>query len=76
SDIGMPEMDGFDLIRAVRGHSEPVVAMMPAIAITAYASSENRRDVLNAGYHAHLSKPVDIDELLKTIRSVMNGGSV
>jgi PAS domain S-box-containing protein len=75
SDIGMPEMDGFDLIREIRRQSDPALSALPAIAITAYASSENRRDVLNAGYHAHLSKPVDFDELLNTIRSVMNGSA-
>ncbi len=72
SDIGMPEMDGLDLIKAVRSLADPSAAGLPAIAITAYASSENRRDVLDAGYHAHLAKPIDFDELVKTIESVLD----
>ena len=72
SDIGMPEMDGLDLIKAVRSLADPAAANLPAIAITAYASSENRRDVLDAGYHAHLPKPIDFDDLVKTIESVLD----
>jgi PAS domain S-box-containing protein len=66
SDIGMPEEDGYALIRRVRsaGEHERGVA---AIALTAYARSEERKRALDAGYDEHLSKPADVNALTKLI---------
>jgi CheY-like chemotaxis protein len=63
SDLGMPERDGFDLIRAVRqaGHT---VEQLPALALTAYASRDDERRALLAGFQVHVSKPVDPQELV------------
>jgi PAS domain S-box-containing protein len=62
SDIGMPDRDGYDLIREVRarGHS---FQNLPAIALTALAGSQDRRRALLAGYQVHLAKPIDSSEL-------------
>jgi CheY-like chemotaxis protein len=65
SDIGMPEQDGYDLIRELRsldGSSE-----IPAIAITGYAGNEEGKLALEAGFQKHLTKPVDWKELIETI---------
>ncbi len=60
SDIGMPEMDGYELMRRVRALKDQ---MIPAIAVTAYARPEDRQRALLAGYHMHLSKPIEAREL-------------
>jgi PAS domain S-box-containing protein len=59
SDIGMPEEDGYALIRKVRGLSPERGGDVPAIALTAYARREDERLALDAGYDCHLAKPVD-----------------
>jgi len=59
SDIGMPENDGYDLIRQVRSRG----IQIPAIAVTAHAMSEDRLKALSAGYQVHVAKPVDSVEL-------------
>jgi PAS domain S-box-containing protein len=68
SDIGLPEMDGYDLIQNVRRQPSPG-RDIPAIALTAYARSEDRTRALRAGYQAHIAKPVEPSELLAMIAS-------
>jgi PAS domain S-box-containing protein len=68
SDIGLPEMDGYDLIQRVRREPSPG-RDIPAIALTAYARSEDRTRALRAGYQAHIAKPVEPNELLAMIAS-------
>jgi PAS domain S-box-containing protein len=68
SDIGLPEVDGYDLIQRVRREPSPV-RDIPAIALTAYARSEDRTRALRAGYQAHIAKPVEPNELLAMIAS-------
>ena len=59
SDIGMPDEDGYDLIRAVRHMSPEHGGLVPAIALTACSSSEDRARSIDSGFQLHLSKPVD-----------------
>lgn len=59
SDIGMPDTDGYELIRRVRTAKDARTRLLPAIAVTAYADPEDRIRASVAGYQAHLSKPVD-----------------
>ena len=66
SDIGLPDMDGYELIRRVRSEDQRFSAL-PAIALTAYARAEDRARALRAGYQAHLAKPVEPGELLMMI---------
>ncbi|HET6511901.1 MAG TPA: ATP-binding protein [Candidatus Kapabacteria bacterium] len=61
SDISMPERDGFDLIRTVRERHD--AAVLPAIALTAYARTEDRARTLAAGFQEHLNKPLDANAL-------------
>jgi CheY-like chemotaxis protein len=68
SDLGMPDEDGYSLIRKIRGLSQG--ATLPAIALSGFVSSEDRRKALDAGFHVHLAKPVKLAELLSTIASV------
>ncbi|HEX6242755.1 MAG TPA: response regulator, partial [Polyangiales bacterium] len=69
SDIGLPDQDGYALLAGLRQRTEPRVAHMPAVALTAFARSEDRARALRAGFQAHLAKPVDPAELLATVNS-------
>jgi len=67
SDLAMPEADGYDLIRTIRNLPAVDVAHIPAAAVTAFAGDEDRRRALEAGYQAHLAKPVAPGVLAKTV---------
>ena len=69
SDIGMPEMDGYDFIREVRA-LQGDTAKIPAIALTAFARTEDRTRSLLAGYQIHISKPVDSAELIAAVAAL------
>ena len=69
SDIGMPGEDGFALIRRVRALTDQRVAV-PAIALTAYARTEDRIKAIQAGYQLHLAKPVEPVELVAMVKSL------
>jgi len=70
SDIGMPEADGYELIRRVREMEVLRGGKIPAIALTAYAREEERKQALEAGFQMHLSKPVDINKLIVAIANL------
>jgi PAS domain S-box-containing protein len=70
SDIGMPDIDGFDLIQRVRALGPDRGGQVPAVALTAFARSEDRTRALRAGFQVHVSKPVDAAELIATVVSV------
>lgn len=74
SDLGMPDEDGYDLIRRVRARSVEEGGQLPAIALTGYAGKEEGEKTLKEGYQAHLSKPVDWAELIRTIAFVSQNG--
>jgi len=67
SDIGMPEKDGYELIREIIERSKQLNRSIPTIALTAYAGEIDNRLALEAGYQAYLSKPVEPAELIETI---------
>lgn len=67
SDIGMPETDGYQFIRAVRSLPATHGGKTPAIALSAFAHSEDRTKAMIAGYQIHLSKPVESQELIASI---------
>lgn len=69
SDIGMPEMDGYDFIRAVRT-MDNIGANVPAIALSALARDEDRSRAFAAGFQSHISKPVDLALLFSTIHDL------
>lgn len=67
SDIGMPEQDGYELIRMIRRLPEEMGGRITAIALTAYALDEEQQKALDMGFNAHLSKPTDSKFLIHTI---------
>ncbi|HEX8636979.1 MAG TPA: ATP-binding protein, partial [Pyrinomonadaceae bacterium] len=69
SDIGMPETDGYEFIGQVR--RLPSNAAVPAIALTAYASADDRERALAAGFQTHHAKPLDFEKLLQTIIEIV-----
>src|SRR5262249_26770895 len=71
SDVGMPDTDGFALIRAIRALSSPRLRSLPAIAVTAYANPEDRVRALVAGYQNHIPKPVDSAVLAAAIAELV-----
>jgi CheY-like chemotaxis protein/anti-sigma regulatory factor (Ser/Thr protein kinase) len=71
SDVGMPEVDGYELLRLVRGLGQSRGGGIPAIALTAFARAEDRTRALRAGFLHHLAKPVDPCELVATVASVV-----
>ncbi len=70
TDIGMPGMDGYELLRHVRALGADRGGKVPAIALTAFARSEDRTRALRAGFVVHVAKPVDPSELVATVASV------
>jgi PAS domain S-box-containing protein len=71
SDIGMPGVDGYDLIRQVRGLPPDRGGKVPAIALTAYTRTEDRLQSLRAGYDMHVPKPVELAELVAVAATVV-----
>jgi CheY-like chemotaxis protein len=71
SDIGMPGEDGYELIRKVRALPAGRGGKIPAIALTAYARTEDRLWALKAGFQMHITKPVEMAELVAVIASLM-----
>ena len=72
SDIGMPDVDGYGLLKMIRSHECDGAKKMPAVALTAFARSEDRTRALRAGFVAHVAKPVEPSELLATIAAFCN----
>jgi signal transduction histidine kinase len=70
SDIGMPEMSGFELIRQVRVRGRERGKQVLAIALTAYTREEDRRQIIRAGYQTHLPKPVEPEDLIAAVASL------
>lgn len=70
SDIGMPDEDGFDLIRKVRARHFDKLGQIPAIALTAFARTQDRLKVLSSGYQMHVPKPIEPIELVTVIASI------
>jgi signal transduction histidine kinase/ActR/RegA family two-component response regulator len=72
SDVGMPDMDGYALIRAVRA-LRGKHGLIPAIALTAYARGEDRTTAMRAGFDMHLTKPMDPGELVVVLATLVEG---
>jgi CheY-like chemotaxis protein len=70
SDIGMPQMDGYQFMRAWRA-SEPPGTRIPSLALTAFARAEDRKRCLLAGYQAHIAKPFDVGELVISVANLL-----
>jgi two-component system CheB/CheR fusion protein len=75
ADIAMPGEDGCSFMRRVRACSDGRVALIPAGAVTAHARDEARRDVLAAGFQAHLVKPIEPGELARAVGALARRGT-
>ena len=75
-DVQMPVMNGYEATKAIRRSSHELAKKIPIIAMTANAFSEDIQHSLAAGMNAHISKPVEMEVLKKTIKSIkINGGA-
>lgn len=72
ADIGMPQIDGYELIRQIRQLSTDDGGQIPAIALTAYAGETNQEQALAAGFQRHLPKPVEPETLVQTIELLLH----
>jgi CheY-like chemotaxis protein/two-component sensor histidine kinase len=73
SDIAMPGADGYSLLRRVRAPDAAERGLIPAIAISGYASPADRQRAMAAGFQAHLAKPVEPDDLAATVARLARG---
>jgi CheY-like chemotaxis protein len=67
SDIGMPNVDGYELIRQIRALPADAGGRTPAAALTAYATPDDRQRALDAGYNLHIPKPIEPRELAAAV---------
>lgn len=72
SDLGLPDMDGHDLIREVRESLGIASDELPAIALSGYVADDDRHRSLSNGFQLHLQKPLDVSTLASTIRSLLD----
>jgi signal transduction histidine kinase len=70
SDLGMPDMDGYTLMRAVRARAPEHGGNVPAIALSGYATPEDRERALSAGFQLHMPKPLKLDEVVRAIATL------
>lgn len=71
SDIGMPIEDGYSLIRKIRASESPSRKRLPAVALTAYATEQDRNRALEAGYDEHLTKPIEPDRFVAVLAKLI-----
>jgi CheY-like chemotaxis protein len=74
TDIGMPGMDGFELVGELRRSQDPALRNLPVAALTAYARSEDRTRALKQGFQMHLAKPIDPEELVAAVAALGRRG--
>ena len=70
-DIQMPLMDGYEATRRIRAMPDPAIAGIPIIAMTANAFEEDRQLALAAGMNEHVTKPIDVPKLMKTLAEIL-----
>ena len=70
-DVQMPVMDGYEATREIRQFAQPELASIPILAMTANAFEEDKKEALRCGMNGHISKPIDIENLLKTLDEVL-----
>ena len=75
SDIGMPFEDGYSLIQKVRSLDSTYARRVPAVALTAYATDEDRMQALSAGFQMHVAKPIEPESFVTSLASVLANGS-
>lgn len=73
SDVAMPDMDGYQLMQVIRSELPPELQDIPAVALSAFAGADDRKKSLQAGYRAHVSKPVAVQDLVSILAALANG---
>jgi CheY-like chemotaxis protein len=76
SDVGLPDRDGYDLLREIRARESGGERRLPAIALTAFASEEDRARALQAGFDAHVAKPINTSVLHASLVEVLTAHHV
>jgi CheY-like chemotaxis protein len=76
SDLGMPELDGYDLIKQIRALPTESGGRTPAIALTGYVGAEEQKRVQSSGFNIHVAKPVDFNKLMKIINNLLHKSKV
>ena len=71
-DIQMPRMNGYEATRIIRKMEDREKANITILAMTANAFEEDKREALEAGMNAHLSKPIEVEKLIKTLKRSLN----
>ena len=72
SDLGMPQLDGYSLIKQIRSRSKQSGGHIPAIALTAYTRAADQQKSLAHGFQRHVAKPIEIEGLIQTIFELVN----
>jgi len=71
-DLQMPEMDGYEATRRIRGLNFPGAATVPIIAMTANVFKEDIEKCLESGMNGHVGKPIDLDDVLDQLQKYLN----
>ena len=71
-DVQMPVMNGYEATRTIRKLEDPQLAAIPIIAMTANAFDEDKQEALKSGMNGHIAKPINIDNLLNTLKRVLH----
>ncbi len=71
-DVQMPEMNGYEATRAIRKLPNQKLASIPILAMTANAFEEDKREAMHSGMNGHISKPIDIDNLMNAMKHLLN----
>lgn len=74
SDVGMPDVDGFELMRRIRSFEEGTAGRVPAVALTAFVRPEDQARALSAGYQVFLCKPIECSKLVSAVAQLVSGG--
>ena len=72
SDIGMPEVNGYELIRQIRALSPEDGGQIPAAALTAYARDDDRQEAIAAGFQIHVAKPIESAQLAAIVAALVD----
>ena len=70
-DVQMPVMNGYEATRQIRALTDPALAGITILAMTANAFEEDKRDAIAAGMNGHIAKPIQVDKLLLTLTEVI-----
>lgn len=71
TDLALPGLDGWEVLKAVRAH--PALAQIPCVAITAFHTAELADQAIRAGFNAYFAKPIDATSFVRELQTIVNG---